>query len=76
MDVTKKDMNLTPEVKEIQEVDVLPINSKKALEAMTPEERQEVVNLAQSIDVTMIENVMNYGSNILTQTFDQCRSIS
>ncbi len=71
---TKNDIKITPEGEKMSNVNVVPINSKKALESYTEEERREVLDLAQNIDVRKIENVMVYGSNILTKTFEQCRS--
>lgn len=73
---TEKDMKIAPESDKVSDVNIVPINSKKALESYTEEERAEVLSLAQNIDVRKIENVMGYGSNILTKTFEQCRSFS
>ena len=52
--------------------DVPPINVTTAFEVLTPEEQHEVTQLAESIDVTKIENVMAYGSEVLKKTFEQC----
>ncbi len=54
--------------------DVIPINYKQALASYAEAERQEILDLADSIDVRKLENVMNYGSRALKQTFDQCGS--
>ena len=52
--------------------DVVPLNAKAAFEVLTPDEQKEVSQLADSIDVTRIENVMAYGSEVLRKTFEQC----
>ena len=54
--------------------DVGPLNVQQALSAYTEAERQEVMALADSIDVRKLENVMNYASVPLKRTFDQCGS--
>lgn len=54
--------------------DVVPLNVQQALSAYTETERQEVMALADSIDVRKLENVMNYASVPLKRTFDQCGS--
>ncbi len=54
--------------------DVIPINYQQALASYTEAERQEIVALADSIDVRKVENVMSYGSTALKRTFDQCGS--
>ena len=51
---------------------VPPINVEAAFNALTPEEQQEVNQLADSIDVTRLDNVMAYGSEVLRKTFEQC----
>lgn len=51
---------------------VPPINVDAAFNALTPEEQQEVSQLADSIDVTRLDNVMAYGSEVLRKTFEQC----
>ena len=51
---------------------VPPINLEPAFNALTPEEQQEVSQLADSIDVTRLDNVMAYGSEVLRKTFEQC----
>lgn len=51
---------------------VPPINVEAAFNALTPEEQQEVSQLADSIDVTRLDNVMAYGSEVLRKTFEQC----
>lgn len=52
--------------------DVLPINCKTAMASYTEAEQNEIMALANSIDVRKIENVMSYGSVALKATFDQC----
>lgn len=52
--------------------DVVPLNYQKAFESLTVEEQKEVMDLANSIDVTKIDNVMKYGAVPLKMTFDQC----
>ena len=51
---------------------VPPINVEAAFNVLTPEEQQEVSQLADSIDVTRLDNVMAYGSEVLRKTFEQC----
>lgn len=58
----------------VAKTDVVPINYQQALASYTEEERQEIVALADSIDVRRVENVMSYGSVALRKTFDQCGS--
>ncbi len=52
--------------------DVKPLNCEAALARFTAEEKQEIMALADAIDVRKIENVMNYGSAALKATFEQC----
>lgn len=52
--------------------EVMPLNMEAALASFTEAERQEVLALADSIDVREIEKVMNYGAVPLKTTFDQC----
>lgn len=52
--------------------DVVPLNCQAAFASFTEAEKQEILSLADSIDVTKIENVMAYGSVALKSTFDQC----
>ena len=52
--------------------DVKPLNCELALANFTEAEKQEIMALADAIDVTKIENVMNYGSDALRATFEQC----
>lgn len=52
--------------------DVIPINYQQALASYTEAERQEIIALADSIDVKQLEKVMSYGSTALKRTFDQC----
>lgn len=54
------------------EADIVPLNCKQALASYPEAERQEILELADSIDVRKTENVMNYGSIALKRTFDQC----
>lgn len=54
------------------EADIVPLNCKQALASYSEAERQEILELADSIDVRKTENVMNYGSIALKRTFDQC----
>lgn len=52
--------------------DIVPLNHQQALSAYSEAERQEIIALADSIDVRKTENVMSYGSVALKRTFDQC----
>lgn len=52
--------------------DVIPLNCEQALATYSEKERQEILELANSIDVRKTENVMSYGSIALKRTFDQC----
>jgi len=52
--------------------DVLPIDCEKALASYTEQEQVEIMDLASSIDVRKIDNVMSYGSVALKATFEQC----
>lgn len=54
--------------------DVVPLNCETALDSFSEAERQEVLALADSIDVKKIDNAMNYGAVALKKTFDQCGS--
>lgn len=52
--------------------DVVPLNHQTAMAAFSEQEQKEILALADAIDVTKIENVMNYGAVPLKSTFDQC----
>ena len=70
---SKESKNRFEDVQQVASAtDVAPINAKVAFEALTPDEQQEVSQLAESIDVTRTENVMSYGSEVLRKTFEQC----
>ena len=56
----------------VTEQDVKPLNYEAALSCFSDEEKQEIIRLAEEIDVHRIENVMNYGSVALKATFEQC----
>ena len=56
----------------VTEQDVKPLNYEAALSHFSDEEKQEIIRLAEEIDVHKIENVMNYGSVALKATFEQC----
>jgi len=53
-------------------VQVIPINYQTALARYTEEEQKEIIALADSIDVTKLDNVMHYGAPALKSTFEQC----
>ena len=55
--------------------DVVPLNYEAALASYSPEEQKEIVDLAASIDVRRIDNVMHYGGSVLKSTFDQCGAL-
>ncbi len=52
--------------------DVVPLNCQVAFAKFSPDEQQEIMNLADAIDVRQIDKVMSYGSPALKATFDQC----
>ena len=52
--------------------DVVPLNCQAALASFTEAEQNEILSLADSIDVRKVENVMSYGSVALKRTFEQC----
>lgn len=52
--------------------DVVPLNYEAALASYTESEQQEILTLADNIDLKKIENVMAYGSVALKTTFEQC----
>lgn len=52
--------------------DIVPINYQQALASYSEEERQEILNLAASIDVRELDKVMSYGSIAMKRTFEQC----
>lgn len=55
--------------------DVVPLNYEAALASYSPEEQKEIMDLAASIDVRRIDNVMHYGGSVLKSTFDQCGAL-
>lgn len=52
--------------------EIVPLNYEAALASLPEAEQKEVLALADSIDVRKIDNVLNYGTIPLKQTFDQC----
>lgn len=58
-----------------QQTDVVPLNYQKALASYSQEEQREILALADSIDVTRTDNVMNYGAIAVKDTFEQCGRI-
>lgn len=52
--------------------DVVDIDYEKALASYTEQEQNEIMQLASTIDVRKIDNVMSYGSVALKATFEQC----
>lgn len=52
--------------------DIVPINYQQALASYSEEDRQEILNLAASIDVRELDKVMSYGSIAMKRTFEQC----
>lgn len=54
--------------------DVIPLNCEQSLARFSEEERQEILDLADSIDVRKSKNIKSYGSIAMKQTFDQCGS--
>lgn len=68
------DMTTTIEQRfaEISKSDVMPLNLDGAFKSLTPEEQQEIITLADKIDVTKYENAMKYAEEALRKTFEQC----
>ena len=52
---------------------VVPLNYQKAFASFSEAEKQEVMALSDSIDLTKTDNVMNYGAAPFIDTFQQCR---
>lgn len=51
---------------------IVPLNYEAAFASYTPQEQQEIIALAESIDVLKTDNVMHYGGTVMKKTFDQC----
>ena len=51
---------------------VRTLNVEVAFKTLAPDEQKEVMALSEAIDVTELEKVMSYGSEVLKRTFDQC----
>ena len=51
---------------------VVPLNYQKAFASFSEAEKQEVMALSDSIDLTKTDNVMNYGAAPFIDTFQQC----
>ena len=51
---------------------IVPLNYEAAFASYTPQEQQEIMALAESIDVLRKDNVMHYGGAVMKKTFDQC----
>lgn len=56
----------------VSRAEVLPLDYKKAFEALEEDDKKAVIALADAIDVKQLDKVMSYGSNPLKKTFDQC----
>lgn len=52
--------------------DVRTLNVEVAFKTLAPDEQKEITALSEAIDVTELEKVMSYGSEVLKRTFDQC----
>lgn len=52
--------------------DIVPLNYQKAFASFSEAEKQEVMELSNSIDLTKADNVMNYGAAPFIATFEQC----
>lgn len=52
--------------------DVVPLNCQAAFSSLSEAEQEEILELANKIDVREAEKVMSYGSVALKMTFDQC----
>lgn len=69
-DVTVEEMTVP-----LKPSDVVPLNYEVAFASYSPEEQKEITDLATSIDVRRIDNVMHYGSSVLQSTFEQCGAL-
>ena len=56
----------------VSRAEVLPLDYKRAFDALEEDEQKAVIALAESIDVKQLDKVMSYGSNPLKKTFEQC----
>jgi uncharacterized protein YaaN involved in tellurite resistance len=54
--------------------EVIPLNYEAALASFPEAEQEEILALADCIDVRKVDNVLNYGAVPLKQTFDSCGS--
>ena len=69
--LSKSDVN-NNQIVPVKREDILPLNYQKALASYSEEEQKEIMALSDSIDVTQLDNVMNYGASVMKMTFDQC----
>lgn len=87
MEVNKMETKLNERTESVQQVvvpeiantpvpttttDVVPLKVEAALAKYSEEDQKKIRELADSIDVTQIEKVMNYGAVPLKMTFEQC----
>lgn len=72
MEKNNPETNQMPEVVDTTNLEIVPIETEKALAKMSDEDKEKVLALADKIDVLKLENIMNYGSSALVRTFDQC----
>lgn len=69
--IERNDVGVTVEMP-VEAVNVVPLDCEKAFACLTEAEQKEIQTLANSIDVRRLDNVMDYGSIPLKNTFDQC----
>lgn len=67
----QREFGLTISMPEKSSTSVVPINYQQALASFSEEEQKRILQLADSIDVRKIDNVMSYGSEPLIKTFEQ-----
>ncbi len=71
-EIASKAFGLEISIPEVAKTEVLPLNYQKAFASFPEAEKQEVMALSDSIDLTKTDNVMNYGAAPFIDTFQQC----
>ena len=71
-EIASKAFGLEISIHEVAKTEVLPLNYQKAFASFSEAEKQEVMALSDSIDLTKTDNVMNYGAAPFIDTFQQC----
>lgn len=75
MEMNEENLNLVPEPNVAQNVKIVPLNVEDAFKTFTEKQKEDVLKLADSIDVTQLENVLSYGSSVIKENFNQCGGI-